>query len=67
MERDFTHVKDLVEGIVRLLQACQSVQKKYQLFNIGNGTPVNLFEYIINHWKTYRLKGKIDVSSSAIW
>lgn len=27
MERDFTHVKDIVEGIVRLLQACQSAQK----------------------------------------
>lgn len=46
MERDFTHVSDIVEGIHRLLLSSPSDKKSHLLFNIGNGKPVNLMKFI---------------------
>lgn len=46
MERDFTHVSDIVEGIYRVLLSDKKLENNYQLFNIGNGNPVNLLDYI---------------------
>lgn len=46
LERDFTHVSDITEGIARIIHANQSEQKKYLLFNIGNGHPVKLLDFI---------------------
>lgn len=46
MERDFTHVDDIVEGILRLLLSDKKIENNYQLFNIGNGNPINLIDYI---------------------
>lgn len=49
MERDFTYIDDVVEGIVRIMNAPQSgddLQPPYQLFNIGNNDPVQLTEFI---------------------
>ncbi|NBC27890.1 MAG: NAD-dependent epimerase/dehydratase family protein [Bacteroidetes bacterium] len=51
MSRDFTYVGDIVESIHRLIprppvstKAGNSIAN--QLFNIGNGSPVNLLEFI---------------------
>lgn len=58
MSRDFTYIDDIVESIVRLIPKPPEVQNKAssealsekpvptQLFNIGNGSPVNLLEFI---------------------
>lgn len=49
MERDFTYIDDVVEGIIRIMNAPQSgddLQPPYQLFNIGNNDPVQLTEFI---------------------
>ena len=60
MVRDFTYVDDIVEGIVRLVDKPASANDSfdetapdtgtstapYRLFNIGNGTPVPLMDYI---------------------
>lgn len=60
MRRDFTYVDDVVEGIVRLLPKAPAANKQwdgyrpdpsfsfapYRLFNIGNGKPVELLEFI---------------------
>ncbi|MDD2305479.1 MAG: NAD-dependent epimerase/dehydratase family protein [Prolixibacteraceae bacterium] len=46
MERDFTHVSDIVEGIFKLLVSDKKLEHNYQIFNIGNGTPINLLDYI---------------------
>lgn len=46
MQRDFTHVNDIVEGIFRLFKSTHQKQKQYELFNIGNGNPVNLLDFI---------------------
>jgi len=49
MSRDFTFIDDIVESIVRLIPKPPKVNDDsvlYQLFNIGNGAPVNLLEFI---------------------
>ncbi|PTN02886.1 UDP-glucuronate 4-epimerase [Mangrovibacterium marinum] len=46
MERDFTYVDDIVEGITRLINQDIDKSDLYRVFNIGNGSPVNLMEFI---------------------
>lgn len=58
MERDFTYVDDIVEGIIRLIEKApesnndwsesevSSSWAPYQIFNIGNSNPVNLLTFI---------------------
>ena len=43
MERDFTYVDDIVEAVVRVARAPFS---GYQLFNVGNSSPVPLLEFV---------------------
>jgi len=48
MERDFTYVGDIVEGVMRIIEA--SVEKRkgnlYKVYNIGNNNSVKLIDYI---------------------
>ena len=46
MERDFTYVDDIVEGVVRTLT--QSVENRdlYKIYNIGNNNAVKLTDFI---------------------
>lgn len=60
MMRDFTYVEDIVEGVFRLMKAPPEANDEwdsnnpdsatsyapYQLFNIGNNSPVELMDYI---------------------
>lgn len=54
MYRDFTYIDDIVEGILITLnnppvsekEEDKESFKKYQLFNIGNGSPVHLKKFI---------------------
>jgi len=59
MQRDFTYVSDIVEGISRVVslvpEGKEMVQENYStnqssapytIFNIGNGKPVNLMDYV---------------------
>lgn len=60
MERDFTYIDDIVEGIYRLIPKPPSPNAKwkgeepdpatsfapYRVFNIGNSTPVKLLDFI---------------------
>lgn len=49
MERDFTYVDDIVEGMARLLDFPPTTDTEgapYQLFNIGHGSPVKLMDFI---------------------
>jgi len=74
MSRDFTYVGDIVESIKRLLpkppkenstefNAKKPVPSKsskaYQLFNIGNNSPVALMDYVKAVEKALGKKGKI--------
>jgi UDP-glucuronate 4-epimerase len=52
MVRDFTYVDDVVEAIVRVMAAPpsggdgQGSDVPYRIFNVGNGRPVELLDYI---------------------
>ncbi|MCL4639254.1 MAG: NAD-dependent epimerase [Pseudosphingobacterium sp.] len=50
MQRDFTYVADIVEGIIRTIaqspKSGDSTPSPYRVLNIGNGSPVNLMEFI---------------------
>lgn len=46
MQRDFTYVDDIVEGIVRCLSFKTIKSPKAEVFNIGNSKPIALMEFI---------------------
>lgn len=44
--RDFTYIDDLVEAIVRLMDAPSRDAIPFQIFNIGNSNPVRLMDFV---------------------
>jgi UDP-glucuronate 4-epimerase len=47
LKRDFTYIDDIVNGIVSLTQTSFSNgEGLYRVFNLGNDTPVELFDFI---------------------
>lgn len=47
MERDFTYIDDIIEGVFRILNLPPTKNEPpYALFNIGNGSPVKLMDFI---------------------
>lgn len=50
MQRDFTYVDDIVEGVVRVLLADttsrMAKEERYKLYNIGNNNTVQLMDFI---------------------
>lgn len=46
MERDFTYVDDIVEGVLRLLPDPPAGTTPSEIFNIGGGHPVSLLTFI---------------------
>ncbi len=46
MERDFTYIDDIVEGVVRVGEAIPTATAPYRVFNIGNHRPVHLMTFI---------------------
>ncbi|MGY5354898.1 NAD-dependent epimerase [Wenyingzhuangia sp. IMCC45467] len=52
MERDFTYVGDIVEGVMRIIEGEVETRKEkgelYKVYNIGNNNSVKLTEYIEN-------------------
>lgn len=61
MSRDFTFIDDIIEGIVITLNNPPSKygdKKYYQLFNIGNGSPVSLMEFIETMEKALGIKAQ---------
>lgn len=46
MQRDFTYIDDIVEGIVRIQDLIPITKIPYSLFNIGNNQPIELSRFI---------------------
>jgi len=49
MNRDFTYIDDIVDGIVKVIDAGSStsvVPKLFKVYNIGNNSPISLMEFI---------------------
>jgi UDP-glucuronate 4-epimerase len=44
MQRDFTYIDDIVEGLFSISQV--KMRKKYNVFNIGNNKPVQLLDFV---------------------
>lgn len=62
MSRDFTYIDDIVQGIIITLNnppsSSEDDSRPYQLFNIGNGSPVSLMEFIETMEKALEKKAK---------
>lgn len=43
--RDFTYIDDIVKGIIEVLLT-DKIQENYNIYNIGNNTPVKLLDFI---------------------
>ena len=43
MSRDFTYIDDIVDGIIKVID---NPSNNYNIYNIGNNTPVSLMEFI---------------------
>jgi UDP-glucuronate 4-epimerase len=46
MERDFTYVDDIVNGIMKTASTGFNTPLEYRIMNIGNGSPVNLMTFV---------------------
>ena len=46
MQRDFTYIDDIVEGIVRVINNPRTTTPPYKIYNIGNNAPVKLMDFI---------------------
>jgi UDP-glucuronate 4-epimerase len=46
MQRDFTYIDDIVEGIVRVIDNPRTTTPPYKVYNIGNNAPVKLMDFI---------------------
>ncbi len=46
MERDFTYVADIVEGVKRIIEKPKSKEHLYKVYNIGNNNSVRLMDFI---------------------
>ncbi len=46
LSRDFTYIADIIEGIVATLTTESINKSKYSLYNIGNGKPIKLSDFI---------------------
>ena len=46
LSRDFTYIDDIVTGVVNTIEKDSKNQSLYKLYNIGNGKPVQLLDFI---------------------
>lgn len=46
MDRDFTYIGDIVNGIFGATNAIPNENPRYRVLNIGNGSPVSLMDFI---------------------
>ncbi len=58
LERDFTYVDDIVDGVVAIITKSENQKTNYSLYNIGNSKPVKLLDFILEIEKQ---TGKIAV------
>lgn len=46
MRRDFTYIDDIAEGVVRIARQPADAARPCRVFNVGNGAPVPLLEFV---------------------
>ncbi len=75
MERDFTYIDDIVEGVIKIANKSPKPDPNwnsdkpnpatssapYRLYNIGSNAPVKLMDYIHEIEKNLRMKAKLNL------
>ena len=75
MERDFTYIDDIVEGLSRIIKKAPesdpewsgdapnpaSSSAPYRLYNIGSNAPVQLMDYIREIEKNLGMEAKLNL------
>ncbi len=65
MERDFTYIDDIVEGLVRVVEQSIALRKSnnqmYKVYNIGNNNSVKLLQFIDAIEATLNIKAKKEM------
>lgn len=56
--RDFTYIDDIVEGVINTLIKDSANTSLYKLYNIGNGKPIKLIDFIKSIEKFIGVKAK---------
>jgi len=46
LQRDFTYIDDIIDGVISVLDKDSKSNQVYQLYNIGNNSPVKLLDFI---------------------
>lgn len=46
LSRDFTYIDDIIEGLSSIIGHAPSGEIPYEIYNVGNGKPVKLFDFI---------------------
>ncbi|WP_318308120.1 NAD-dependent epimerase/dehydratase family protein [Flagellimonas crocea] len=63
MERDFTYIDDIVNGILAIIEGHGkkiNTESLYQVYNIGAGNPVKLMDFITEIGKALQKEPKIE-------
>ena len=61
MKRDFTYVDDVVEAVVKIVERPRS-DKVARVFNIGNGAPVELMDFVRAAERALGRKAQIELA-----
>ncbi len=61
MERDFTFVNDVVEGVVKVIQKPIKERELYKVYNIGNNKSIKLVSFIEEIEKSLGIKAKKEM------
>lgn len=66
--RDFTYIDDLIDGIDKIIhiEMKRDIKGHYEIFNIGNGKPVKLMDFIYNLEKVIGKKAKLNFTEKVI-
>jgi len=62
MFRDFTYVNDIITSVIKLIPLTPKEEKPtpYRIFNIGNGSPVKLMDFVSSIEKELNTKASIN-------
>lgn len=61
MERDFTYIDDIVEGLKRVIKKTIKNRELYKIYNIGNNDSIKLLEFIEEIEKNIGIKAKKEM------
>lgn len=60
MVRDFTYIDDIGDGVSRVVEKTNA-EKAYQIYNVGRGEPVELFDFITLLSKHLGVEAKLNL------